>query len=75
MACVPLSEDTLRLADCAVILTDHNAFDIPWITSCSRLVVDTRNATRGLEGRFSERIIKLGAPDPFANPVKLAESA
>lgn len=75
MAGVPLTEENLRLADCAVILTDHSDFDIPWITSCSRLIVDTRNATRGLEDRFGERILKLGAPDPFANPVPLAESA
>lgn len=75
MAGVPLTEENLRLADCAVILTDHSDFDIPWITSCSRLVVDTRNATRGLEDRFGERILKLGAPDPFAHPFPLAESA
>lgn len=75
MAGVPLTEENLRLADCAVILTDHSDFDIPWITSCSRLIVDTRNATRGLEDRFGERILKLGAPDPFANPIPLAESA
>ncbi len=75
MAGVPLTEENLRLADCAVILTDHTDFDISWITSCSRLVVDTRNATRGLDGRFGERILKLGAPDPFANPLPLAESA
>jgi UDP-N-acetyl-D-glucosamine dehydrogenase len=75
MAGVPLTEENLRLSDCAVILTDHASFDIPWIVSCSRLVVDTRNATRGLEDRFGERILKLGAPAPFAPPVALAESA
>jgi len=75
MAGVPLTEENLRLADCVVVLTDHSDFDIPWVTSCSRLVVDTRNATRGLEGRFGERILKLGAPDPFAHTVLLAESA
>lgn len=75
MASVPLTEDTLRLADCVVILTNHSSFDVPWIVSCSRLVVDSRNATRGLEGRFGERILKLGAPAPFAGAPLLAESA
>ena len=76
MASVELSEDTLRLADCVVILTDHTDFDIPWVVENSRLVVDTRNTTRGLEDRFGERIIKLGAPAGYAQPqVKLAESA
>jgi UDP-N-acetyl-D-glucosamine dehydrogenase len=75
MASTPLTEDNLRLADCVVILTNHSSFDVPWIVSCSRLVVDSRNATRGLEGRFGERILKLGAPAPFAGMPALAESA
>jgi UDP-N-acetyl-D-glucosamine dehydrogenase len=75
MASTPLTEDNLRLADCVVILTNHSSFDVSWIVSCSRLVVDSRNATRGLEGRFGERILKLGAPAPFAGIPALAESA
>ena len=76
MASVELSEETLRLADCVVILTDHTEYDIGWVVENSRLVVDTRNTTRGLEGRFGERIIKLGAPAGYLQPqVKLAESA
>ena len=75
MASTPLTEDNLRLADCVVVLTNHSSFDVPWIVSCSRLVVDSRNSTRGLEGRFGERILKLGAPAPFAGMPALAESA
>ncbi|HZR83726.1 MAG TPA: nucleotide sugar dehydrogenase [Candidatus Binatia bacterium] len=65
-ASVPLTDDNLRLSDCVVILTDHRCFDIPFIVKHSRLVVDTRNSTRGLEGQYGERIMKLGAPAPFA---------
>jgi UDP-N-acetyl-D-glucosamine dehydrogenase len=75
MASTELTEDNLRLADCVVILTNHSSFDVPWIVSCSRLVVDSRNSTRGLESRFGERILKLGAPAPFAGIPALAESA
>lgn len=75
MASVPLTDDTLRLADCVVVLTDHSSFDIPRIVANSRLVVDTRNVTRGLEGKFGERIWKLGAPAPASLGVVLAESA
>ncbi len=63
-ASLPLDDETLRLQDCVVILTDHGCFDIPSIVRHSRLVVDTRNATRGLEGQYGERILKLGAPAP-----------
>ena len=34
--------------DCVVIATDHSAFDYERILEHSRLVVDTRNATKGL---------------------------
>ena len=35
--------------DCAVIVTDHSDYDYGRIVRESRLVVDTRNATRGIE--------------------------
>ena len=75
MASVPLTDEALRLADCVVVLTDHSSFDIPHIVANSRLVVDTRNVTRGLEGQFGARIWKLGAPAPSAQGYALAESA
>jgi UDP-N-acetyl-D-glucosamine dehydrogenase len=34
--------------DCAVIITDHRAFDYPAIARQFPLVVDTRNALKGL---------------------------
>ena len=39
-------------ADCAVIITDHSAFDYERIVARAQVVVDTRNATRAVqEGR------------------------
>lgn len=35
--------------DCVVIVTDHSQYDYPEIVAKARLVVDTRNATRGIE--------------------------
>jgi UDP-N-acetyl-D-glucosamine dehydrogenase len=46
----------LQAADAVVIVTDHSTFDYDLIVRESRLVVDTRNATRAVrEGR--ERIV------------------
>lgn len=47
----------LQSRDAIVIITDHTAYDWPWIVANSPLVVDTRNATRDvLQGR--DRIIR-----------------
>lgn len=54
----PLSEELLREADCAVILTDHTAFDYEQIVRLAPLVVDTRNATRFIRVN-RDRIVKL----------------
>jgi UDP-N-acetyl-D-glucosamine dehydrogenase len=54
----PLSDELLEQADCAVVVTDHSAFDYERIVARSRAVVDTRNATRSVrDGR--EKIILL----------------
>jgi UDP-N-acetyl-D-glucosamine dehydrogenase len=47
-----LTADYLQGLDCALIATDHSAFDYPLIVSQAALVVDTRNATRGLTGGY-----------------------
>lgn len=47
---VELTDEELRGADCVVITTDHSAVDYERVVRLSRLVVDTRNATRGIEG-------------------------
>jgi UDP-N-acetyl-D-glucosamine dehydrogenase len=45
---VPLTDGLLAASDCAVIITDHSSYDYAHIVDKSRIVVDTRNATRGI---------------------------
>ena len=45
----PLSSGLLQAADCVVIVTDHDYYDVAWIVSKARCIVDTRNMTRGYE--------------------------
>jgi UDP-N-acetyl-D-glucosamine dehydrogenase len=47
MKCTPL--DNLRQYDCVLIVTDHSDYDYAKIVQESQLVVDTRNATRGIK--------------------------
>ena len=43
-------------ADCVVIITDHKAFDYPALLNSADVIVDTRNAMKGLK---SEKIVRL----------------
>jgi UDP-N-acetyl-D-glucosamine dehydrogenase len=43
-----LTPQYLRSQDCVVVVTDHSAYDWAWIVENAGLIVDTRNATRGL---------------------------
>ena len=52
-----LSPEALARADCVLVLTDHSSYDWPAIVAASRLVVDTRNATSGVEA-FPGRVVK-----------------
>lgn len=53
-----LSEKLLQKMDCTVIITDHTCYDYDWIVQSSRLILDTRNATKNVkEGK--EKILKL----------------
>jgi len=42
--------------DCAVICTDHRAFDYPAIVGNHPLVVDTRNALKGIDAAHVFRL-------------------
>jgi UDP-N-acetyl-D-glucosamine dehydrogenase len=57
MSSVDLTAEELAAADCVVIVTNHSCFDAAWIVEHARIVVDTRNATRGV--RAPEKIVKL----------------
>jgi len=47
MTCAPL--DKLEEYDCVMIVTDHSDYDYQRIVRESKLVVDTRNATEGID--------------------------
>ena len=47
MTCTPLEQ--IPEFDCVVIVTDHTQYDFASIVKQAKLVVDTRNATKGIE--------------------------
>ena len=47
MTCTPL--ENLDQYDCVLIMTDHSDYDYKGIVSKSQLVVDSRNATKGIQ--------------------------
>ena len=53
MHCVPLED--LTQYDCVLIVTDHSDYDYERIVRESKLVVDTRNATKGIS---SDKIVR-----------------
>ncbi len=54
---VELTADWLAQADAVVWVTDHSVYDRQWILDNARLVVDTRNATKGFTGKA--RVVSL----------------
>lgn len=48
MSSQELTPQYLSAQDCVLIATDHTAFDYEFIVKHSRLVIDTRNATKGV---------------------------
>ena len=53
---VPLNSEVLNNCHCVVILTDHSNIDYQWLVQESPLIVDTRNATRGI---VSDKVRKI----------------
>ena len=52
---ISASIDDVSCYDGVLIATDHSSYDYPRIVSQAKLVIDTRNATRGIE---SEKIVR-----------------
>jgi len=55
-ASIELTDDTLREADLVIITTSHSDVDYRRVVNFAHLILDTRNATRGIE---SEKITLL----------------
>lgn len=52
-----LTPEYLRTRDCVVIVTDHSAYDWEELVRYAPLIVDTRNATRGVSDT-QERVVR-----------------
>jgi UDP-N-acetyl-D-glucosamine dehydrogenase len=50
------ADEALGAADCVAIITNHSSFDYRSVVERARLVIDTRNACKGIE---SEKIVRL----------------
>lgn len=48
----PLNEEFLKEQDCVIIVTDHSNYDWDFIARNAKLIFDTRNATKEVQGRF-----------------------
>ena len=53
----PLTPEYLAAQDCVLISTDHSAYDYDFIVKHSRMVLDTRNATKNVK-QNREKIFK-----------------
>ncbi|MEY3172873.1 MAG: UDP-N-acetyl-D-glucosamine 6-dehydrogenase [Planctomycetota bacterium] len=58
MQSTPLTPEFLAEQDCVLISTDHSAFDYQFIAQHSRMIVDTRNATRNVSPEYQHRIFR-----------------
>ncbi len=48
MSSTALTPEFLAAQDCVLIVTDHSAYDWPWIATHAHLIVDTRNALKNV---------------------------
>ncbi len=55
---IEIEENVIREADCILITTDHIIYDYEWIVDKAQLVIDTRNATKGVNDGTG-KVIKL----------------
>ncbi|MGA3066846.1 MAG: nucleotide sugar dehydrogenase [Tepidisphaeraceae bacterium] len=51
MTSVPLTPQSLKTYDCAVISTSHSAYDWQMVAQNTKLIIDTRGAMRTIQGR------------------------
>ncbi|MEW6203590.1 MAG: UDP binding domain-containing protein, partial [bacterium] len=58
MRSVKLSRKLLESQDCVVLLVDHECFNIRDVVKNSKLVVDTKNVTKGIRAKGA-RIVKI----------------
>ena len=72
---IPLTAEYLGSLDCALIITDHTAFDAKLIVEAAPLVVDTRNLTAGVRRAGGPRLEGVDPPARRGRPGKEARAA
>ena len=63
---VELTDDVLRGADAVVIVTDHDIVDYQRVVNLAPVIVDARNATKGLRSSGGSRIVALSSTHDYA---------
>ena len=58
MDSVPLTDEVLARQDCVLIVTDHSAVDYTRLVERSKVVVDTRNATKDVPAELRGKIVR-----------------
>ena len=58
LSSLTLEADILQAADCVVVVTNHSSYDWEMVVGSSRLVIDTRNATRNVSVS-TDNVVKL----------------
>jgi UDP-N-acetyl-D-glucosamine dehydrogenase len=54
-----VSLDDVESYDCVVVTTNHSKIDFIELTKRAQVLVDTRNATKGLRQDFKDKIVSL----------------
>ena len=57
MKSIQLNRKNIVKYDCVVIATDHTVYDYCWLVKHSKMIVDTRNATRDFKQLRGKKII------------------
>jgi UDP-N-acetyl-D-glucosamine dehydrogenase len=55
---IEMDARTLQMADCVVIMTNHNCYDWEWVVANCKMVVDTRNSTKDVT-TVDTKVVKL----------------
>jgi UDP-N-acetyl-D-glucosamine dehydrogenase len=56
---IPLSNERIESADCVLILTNHSNVDYARVVEHAKVVIDTRNATKCVNGSARGKVVLL----------------
>lgn len=56
----PLTEQLFQDTDCVIITTDHDKYDFEFIARHAKMIVDTRNAMKGMDSELLKKVVRLG---------------